>query len=492
MIGTSIGNYQIQRLIGEGGTGKVYLAVHPSIGRQAAVKVLASSDAADPQIVSRFITEARAANAIRHPNIVDIYDSGVLKGGTPYLVMEYLDGETLKQALASGPLPIADTIDWGSQVAEALAAAHAHEVVHRDLKPDNLFLIPDPRRLGKKQVKVLDFGIAKLQRPTLDQGHQTRTGSLLGTPLYMSPEQCMSVKDLDFRTDIYSFGVILYEMVAGRRPFESDGVYALINMHINEPPVPPSTHRPDLPRDLEAIILQALAKAPTDRQESMAIVLSRLELARGNTAASGEALARAQQDRLRPVPLPPVQQITFPEIKTLGDTAVSTQVTGQTGHVRGTARLRLTLAGVVVAILLGIYVLGPFGGKPMAPRPEGAPNPTPAPVAVAPVPPTPPAQPLRIEIGLDSVPAGASVYVGDVFVGTTPTTYKTEKTGAPAEFTFRMQGFEPERIRALPAQGMTISAKFATPVPAKRASPAKRKPATISPGGPSTDIQTER
>jgi serine/threonine protein kinase len=133
-------------------------------------------------------------------------------------------------------LPLEDAIDWGCQIAEALAAAHAHDVVHRDLKPDNLILVADPRRLGKKQVKVLDFGIAKLQRRTLDQVHKTRTGSLLGTPLYMSPEQCMSQKDIDARTDIYSLGVILYEMVAGRRPFDSDGVYALISMHINEQP----------------------------------------------------------------------------------------------------------------------------------------------------------------------------------------------------------------------------------------------------------------
>ena len=135
VIGTSIGNYQIQRLIGEGGMGKVYLAEHPGIGRLAAVKVLTPSDAADPQIVSRFITEARAANAIRHPNIVDIYDSGVLEGGTPYIVMEFLDGEALKDALLRGPLPLDDAIDWGCQIAEALAAAHAHEVVHRDLNP---------------------------------------------------------------------------------------------------------------------------------------------------------------------------------------------------------------------------------------------------------------------------------------------------------------------------------------------------------------------
>ena len=150
---------------------------------------------------------------------------------------------------------------------------------------------------------MLDFGIAKLQRQRLDQAHKTRTGSLLGTPLYMSPEQCMSQKDIDVHTDIYSLGVILYEMVTGKRPFDGDGVYAIISMHINDAPAQPSCLRAEIPRMLEEIILRALAKAPADRQESMAVLHSQLELARGNSAASSEALVRAQRDRVRPIPL---------------------------------------------------------------------------------------------------------------------------------------------------------------------------------------------
>ena len=509
MIGTSIGNYQIQRLIGEGGMGKVYLAEHPAIGRQAAVKVLTPSDASDPQIVSRFITEARAANSIRHPNIVDIYDSGVLEGGTPYIVMEFLDGETLKDALARGPLPLEDAFDWGCQIAEALAAAHAHDVVHRDLKPENLFLVADPRRLGKKQIKVLDFGIAKLQHRTLGQVHKTRTGALLGTPLYMSPEQCMSQKDIDARTDIYSLGVILYEMVTGSRPFDGDGVYAVISMHINDLPVPPTQLRPNLPVELEAIILQALAKSPDARQESMAVLHSRLELARGNPAASNEALARAHQDRVRPVPLPHTllhpQQASLPEFKTLGDTAVSKSVTDKTAATRGPMRMRLALAGAVVAVLVGVYALRPFADKPAphqvaahhtdqppAPAPASATATIPAAIPAATVPPPAHTEPLLIDIGLESVPTGASVFVGDVQVGTTPTTFKTEKTSEPLEFTFRTPGFEAEKIHALPAQGLTISAKFSTPVAARSPSPTKRKRARNSSGDSSSDIQIER
>jgi len=298
VIGTTIGNYEVQRLIAEGGMGKVYLAVHPGIGRRAAVKVLPAADAADPEIVSRFITEARAANAIRHPNIVDIYDSGVIEGGLPYIVMEYLEGETLKQVLGRGPVALDDVLDWGCQVAEALAAAHSHGVIHRDVKPENLFLVADARRPGRKQVKVLDFGIAKLQRLTMDQVHKTRTGALLGTPLYMSPEQCLSLKDIDARSDIYSLGVILYEMVAGKRPFDGDGLFVVISRHITEPPVAPTVHRADLPPPIEAIILQALAKDPARRQGSMSEVLTQLELARWDLAGADEAPNRPRQEAL--------------------------------------------------------------------------------------------------------------------------------------------------------------------------------------------------
>ena len=474
--------------------GKVYLAVHPGIGRQAAVKVLTPSDAADPQIVSRFITEARAANAIRHPNIVDIYDSGVIEGGTPYIVMEYLDGETLTQALGRGPLAVVDAIDWACQIAEALAAAHAHDVVHRDLKPDNLFLIPDPRRRGKKQVKVLDFGIAKLQRRSMGQVHKTRTGALLGTPLYMSPEQCMSMKDVDARTDIYSLGVILYEMVTGKRPFDGDGVYAVISMHINDTPAPPTTLRTDLLPELEAIILQALAKAPAQRQGSMAEVLSQLELARGNPAASSEALARSQQDRVRPIPLLPSQQATLPEIQTLGDTATSKGVTAQTARGRGPSRSWLLIAGAAGTAVVGLYFLAPFGRKANVPTAATFTPPVTVPLASpTPVPSThpspPPSAPEPIELGLDSAPAGATVFVDDVLVGTTPTTYKVAPTDTPVEFVFRMPGFEPEKIRALPARGLRISAAFSKPTPVKRAAGPKRKRGQA---GSSSDIQFER
>ena len=300
MIGRTIGNYEVQRLIAEGGMGKVYQATHKAIGRQAAVKVLAASDAANPETVSRFLTEARAVNAIRHPNIVQIFDSGMIEGGAPYLVMEYLEGETLTQALSRGGRALDEVLDWAGQIAETLVAAHAQHIVHRDLKPDNLFVVADTRRQDRKQVKVLDFGIAKLQYPCQGQLHRTRTGALLGTPLYMSPEQCLHPRDIDARSDVYSFGVILYEMVTGRPPFDGDSVYVVMNMHLNDPPAPPSSHRDDLPPRLEATILQALAKLPTQRQQSMAEVLSQLEEVQESLASAVGREACAPTGRCPP------------------------------------------------------------------------------------------------------------------------------------------------------------------------------------------------
>lgn len=491
MIGTSIGNYKIQRLIGEGGMGKVYLAEHPGIGRRAAVKVLTPSDASDPQIVSRFITEARAANAIRHPNIVDIYDSGVLEDGTPYIVMEYLEGEPLTHALLRGALALEDAIDYGCQVAEALAAAHVHDVVHRDLKPDNLFLVPDPRRLGKQQVKVLDFGIAKLQRRTLGQVHKTRTGSLLGTPLYMSPEQCMGTKDIDTRTDIYSLGVILYEMVTGKRPFDSDSVYAVISMHINDTPAPPSRRRADMPAGLETIILTALAKSPGSRQESMAQLHSQLELARGNSTASTEALLRAHQERARPITGQVDQAQRSPtDLRTLGETAVSQQVTRQGPQRRGWIKWVLLVSGLTGATVAGFVLLNPAGDKA---RPTNALSGQPSIAPVTPVQPAPVvAAPSSVELGLESQPAGAQIFIGDVLIGKTPTKYKATAGGEPLEFTFKLDGFEAEKIRALPAQGLTVTAKLNTIPPDKRTSSGKHKQASAGHATPSTDIQTER
>jgi eukaryotic-like serine/threonine-protein kinase len=241
VIGQTVGNYRITQLLGEGGMGAVYLAEHPGIGRKAAVKVLHPELTRHTDMAARFFNEARAANAIHHPGIVEVFDFGTLPTGVSYIVMELLQGESLAGRLRKGgPLPMAAALEYATQAAAALGAAHKEGIVHRDLKPDNLYLVPDPRNPGREMIKVLDFGIAKLAgNPDAPGSVKTRTGTIMGTPVYMSPEQCRGTKEVDHRTDIYALGVILYEMLCGAPPFVSEGHGELIHLHISAPPPPP-------------------------------------------------------------------------------------------------------------------------------------------------------------------------------------------------------------------------------------------------------------
>src|SRR5687767_7721875 len=205
MLGQIIGNYRITRLIGAGGMGKVYAASQPSIGARVAIKVLSADLAGDQELVERFFAEARAVNLIRHENIVNILDLARLADGRPYIVMEFLDGSPLAGLLSQlGQIPLGTLARWTLEVLAGLGAAHAKSVVHRDLKPDNIFIT----RHGR--AKILDFGVAKLASEQRDGVSRTRAGSLLGTPHYMSPEQAQSLPT-DARADIYAVGVILYE-----------------------------------------------------------------------------------------------------------------------------------------------------------------------------------------------------------------------------------------------------------------------------------------
>src|SRR3954469_12711669 len=260
MIGETFGNYRVSELIGEGGMGVVYLAEHPGIGRRAAIKILRPGLTDNVEITKRFFNEARAANAIHHPGIVEVYDCGTLPSGTAYIVMELLEGENLAARLRRvGRLPLADARRVAAQTASALAAAHAAGIVHRDLKPDNLFLVPDDRDTSAEMVKVLDFGIAKLgQDASRTSSVRTRTGSVMGAPAYMSPEQCRGTREIDHRTDIYALGVILFEMVCGRAPFISEGFGEIIHLHISAAPPSPRSINPAIPEDLERLILWCL------------------------------------------------------------------------------------------------------------------------------------------------------------------------------------------------------------------------------------------
>ncbi len=273
MIGKHINNYEVVSLLGEGGMGTVYLALHPIMGRKAAVKVLKPELARDESLVGRFFNEARAANAIRHPNIIDIIDVGMLPDeNVPYMLMEFLEGESLSSRLDRiRPLPVDAAVEVAFQTASALAAAHSKGIVHRDLKPDNLFLVPDEMMATGERVKVLDFGIAKLRDDMRGSSMKTRTGAIMGTAAYMSPEQCQGlIEKIDHRTDIYALGIILYEMLCGAPPFISEGFGDIIIMHVMREPEPPQSKNPVIPDAVAAAILCALAKDPDHRFQSMA------------------------------------------------------------------------------------------------------------------------------------------------------------------------------------------------------------------------------
>jgi serine/threonine protein kinase len=262
LLGLSVGSYRIARKIGQGGMGQVYRAVQPAIGSRVAIKVLSQECAAQRELVERFFAEARAVNLIRHEHIVNVLDLALFPDGRPYIVMEYLEGRPLSTLIQEhGPAPIDVACGILREVLSALEAAHAKGIVHRDLKPDNIFVSP------AGHAKVLDFGIAKLQPNVAEVQAGTRTGSLLGTPHYMSPEQALG-RSVDARSDLYSIGVILYETLTGRRPFDAPSLYELLRQQVEVDPPAPSTLRPDLPAGMQAVIARALAKDPHRRYQS--------------------------------------------------------------------------------------------------------------------------------------------------------------------------------------------------------------------------------
>jgi serine/threonine-protein kinase len=264
-IGTTLdGKYLLESFISRGGMGAVYRGTHVMLNRPVAVKMIKADLVTSPEVVRRFQREARAATQLNHPNIVHVYDLGQTSEGTLYIAMELVSGESLKDAIkAQGPLEAARIVRVMSQVCDGLAVAHRAGVVHRDLKPHNIMLTRD--REGAELAKIVDFGIAKTFE--IDAKTQlTVEGATLGTPQYMSPEQAAG-SNVDGRSDIYSLGVILYEMLTGEVPFQGESVPAVLVKHMSEAPTAPSLRRPDLsiPSALEAIALRCLAKYPADR-----------------------------------------------------------------------------------------------------------------------------------------------------------------------------------------------------------------------------------
>jgi serine/threonine protein kinase len=382
LAGALLGSYRITDEVSSGGMGTIYRARHELLGRDAAVKVLRAELTRDPELVDRFFTEARAATAIRHPSIIEVFDFGYTEAGEAYLVMELLEGQSLHACLkAQSPagLPEAQAVHIARSLANALVAAHGKGIVHRDLKPANIFLVPDLEQPFGIRPKVLDFGIAKLLDATgaaIGRKH-TIDGTLIGTPRYMAPEQARAASQIDHRADLYSLGCILYEMIVGEAPFPNGGSGEVIAMHLFGEVTPPRERVPGVSPELDAVILRLLQKEPSDRYASAA------ELAK---ALSGFA-SRGSGELLPPVAEPPSRPslathlaapLTFDEARTVRDRNYTLPI----------------IAALIVLVIGGAVALGivaqRHGETAAPPPPAPAPFAAPVPMQVtAPAPPPP-------------------------------------------------------------------------------------------------------
>jgi hypothetical protein len=389
--GTQIGAYRVLHQIGEGGMGSVWLAEHISLGRRAALKVLHPEFSSRPDVVTRFFNEARAATTIPDPGIVQIFDFGQHVDGSAYIVMELLDGEPLDRRLRrESALSLADGLRLMRQVASTLGAAHARGVVHRDLKPENIFIVRDPEVPGGERAKVLDFGIAKLAGDQVNI--KTQTSAMMGTPTFMSPEQCRGAGYVDQRSDVYSLGCVLFTLVVGRPPFEADGVGEIIAMHLREPPPAPSRLRPGIPPEIDQLVLCCLAKDPAQRFQSAAD----LAIAIGGLLGSSPQVPAARTGGYVTAPAPTTLSFANGAI---GAPPAKRSRVGLIAAISGLGAAGLSIA--IVVIRLGDSPAPaappvPVAERPPAPPPPSAPiatrHPTPAP-APEPTPAPPPAPP---------------------------------------------------------------------------------------------------
>ncbi|UJR80606.1 serine/threonine-protein kinase [Sandaracinus amylolyticus] len=320
------GRYVIARVLGSGATGVVYEAAHELTGKRVAIKWLRPDLASSESLTARFLREARAAAEIDHPNVVAVFDAG-RERGTLFLVMELLSGEPLTAFLARGPHRVESVIATLMPALRGVAAAHERGIIHRDLKPDNVFLAA-PRRGWPGGAKVLDFGISKLKQP-VDGRELTHAGVFLGSPLYMAPEQILEPGKVDARGDVYSIGVMLYEGIAGRVPFEAETLPDLFRLVMHETPAPLRGVRPDVPAQLDALVRAALSRDRAMRPDSVATLARALE-----PFAGGVRFDPSEHDELDVAPLDGgrteiVSAIEAPAPRPASDLDYSSEITTQ-------------------------------------------------------------------------------------------------------------------------------------------------------------------
>ncbi len=453
MVGTTIGNYQVLQLIGAGGMGAVFEAVQQPIGRRVAIKVLHPEFAHDREVLKRFFNEARAANLISHPSIVQVSDYGQLPNGSAYLVMEFLNGATLDERLeASGGClssEEAQHITW--QLASALAAAHAAGIVHRDLKPSNIMLIPDAIMPGGFRVKILDFGVAKLGQST-NSSHKTRTGAVLGTPTYMAPEQCIGAEQVDGKADVYALGILLFQSLAGAPPFSAPSDLAILNMQVSNDPPSLQQRVPTVPSGLAELVRKMLRKNPAERP-SMNDVASSLQRFGATQSLEHLALASRISGNLSVVdPVAP----THPRPKWSMGTLASG--IGQKLALSRINRRLLSIAAVMVSVALLIFLarkaitpttasvaaqsdsMLPHDLKAVVPEDGGT------------------HESSASTIELDSTPPGAQIFdaEGERLIGQTPWTSPIPVDGGDVWLLLRMTGYHDRVLRIKPRAGVSI------------------------------------
>ncbi|CAN5697226.1 hypothetical protein BH11MYX3_BH11MYX3_07170 [soil metagenome] len=466
------GRYLVTRKIGQGGMGAVYDATHTLIGKRVALKVLLEKYAQREAIVKRLKQEAQLASSVGNEHIIDITDFGTTGDGRTFVVMEFLDGESLAECLTrEQQLPEQRILRIVSQACSALAAAHAKGVVHRDIKPENLFLL---KRNQQDFIKVVDFGISKSLRASSEEEETTRltqTGMVLGTPLYMSPEQARGDDELDHRVDVYALGVIMYEAAAGRVPFIGNNYLSVISQVLNEEPKPLRELRPDLSEEFEAVVLKAMSKDVRERYASATDMLADVTSLLDDPTRSTE---RAK--------------ITGPRRRSLAKKS------------DGSTRYVIWIAGIAIVVAAVIFSVTRLAGSTSKPPKDGGNSSIvtpPPPLAVdAGVVVLAPDAPLAeyIEVQIESEPKGALVQLENGLSGTTPFTVKLVKQNNKVTGTISLEGFNDRSIGINPLElpdDHKVSYKLIKPPkgsPVQRIKPPDKK----DPGGGSGSSPVQR
>ncbi|HVU51032.1 MAG TPA: serine/threonine-protein kinase, partial [Polyangia bacterium] len=297
-LGQTVGNYRVTAKLGEGGMGVVFRAEHPVIARRAALKAIHPELAVTPEVVARFVNEAKLISEIGHENIVDVTDFGRTDEGDFYIIMEYLSGQSLAEAIhRGGAMEPARALAIAAQIADALDASHARGVIHRDLKPENVFLVQ--RGAVRDFVKVLDFGLAKLTGGDAAAAQKTQSSLIMGTPYYLAPEQCEGRSELDGRADVYALGCILFELLTGMVPFGGESSGDVLVKQVTMPPPAARALVAGLPEALDAILQRALAKEPAERFPTMAAFRAALLDPAGAAAGVPRAVPNDLSERVR-------------------------------------------------------------------------------------------------------------------------------------------------------------------------------------------------